>query len=412
MTEKQKFLELYSVGAKPHIERISLSVGVGEKLGIVAQSRPEREILTGILSGRVRTDCGEILLFGESIRSAEDIATLSVWADDTDRIIEDISIAENIFLGAFGDFERAFTLDTSHLACRAHAMLERVGLYHVDPHIMAGELSIGERRLCELARLMRKEVPIIVLNCFLDIANEQYRARISRVLDSFRLRGGAVVMLTGDPTVATAYCDRVIYMRDGVSTDVAKVVQTGEDFFGEGYGATTDILLRAVNMCCDGISNVSFKLFAGETLGVVGRRYSGVENIGRAIYGDISLERGRVSVHGHSIKSIKGAIKRGIVYVGASFGFEECVERLSGAGEIYIVDFVCDRFVPSQKSEIFGLVRKICARGGGVIYLSDSLEDTMSVSDRILVVSDGRITSEAVHECGFDAAALTTAVVK
>ena len=93
MSEKRKILELYSVGASPHIERLSLSVGAGEILGIVAKSRLEREILTGILSGRVRADCGEILLLGENVRSAADIAALSVWADDTDRIIDDISLS-------------------------------------------------------------------------------------------------------------------------------------------------------------------------------------------------------------------------------------------------------------------------------------------------------------------------------
>ncbi len=48
----------------------------------------------------------------------------------------------------------------------------------------------------------------------------------------------------------------------------------------------------------------------------------------------------------------------------------------------------------NAKSEIFALIARLATRGYGVLFTSSELKEVMSMSDRILVMSKGRITGE------------------
>ena len=46
------------------------------------------------------------------------------------------------------------------------------------------------------------------------------------------------------------------------------------------------------------------------------------------------------------------------------------------------------------KAEVFRTMRQLAAEGLGIIFVTSDLEEVMSLSDRIIVMSDGRITGE------------------
>jgi erythritol transport system ATP-binding protein len=63
------------------------------------------------------------------------------------------------------------------------------------------------------------------------------------------------------------------------------------------------------------------------------------------------------------------------------------------------------------KAELRTLVRRLAEGGVGIVYVSSDLEEVKGVADRVLVLSNGRVTgcfaaSEASHEALVAAAAL------
>lgn len=46
------------------------------------------------------------------------------------------------------------------------------------------------------------------------------------------------------------------------------------------------------------------------------------------------------------------------------------------------------------KYEVFALINKIAERGAAVIVISSEMNEVMGLSDRILVVSEGRVSGE------------------
>ncbi|GHA44242.1 sugar ABC transporter ATP-binding protein [Amylibacter ulvae] len=50
------------------------------------------------------------------------------------------------------------------------------------------------------------------------------------------------------------------------------------------------------------------------------------------------------------------------------------------------------------KAEVFRVMRKLAADGLGIIFVTSDLEEVLSLSDRILVMSNGRITGDFTHD--------------
>jgi erythritol transport system ATP-binding protein len=58
----------------------------------------------------------------------------------------------------------------------------------------------------------------------------------------------------------------------------------------------------------------------------------------------------------------------------------------------------------AAKSEIFAIMERLAAQGFGVLFISSELKEVMAMSDRILVMSKGKITGEFLREEATEAA--------
>ena len=50
------------------------------------------------------------------------------------------------------------------------------------------------------------------------------------------------------------------------------------------------------------------------------------------------------------------------------------------------------------KGDVFGIMNELAARGLGIIFVTSELKEIMAVSDRILVMSNGKITGKFRRE--------------
>ncbi|GAA4228795.1 erythritol transport system ATP-binding protein [Sagittula marina] len=59
------------------------------------------------------------------------------------------------------------------------------------------------------------------------------------------------------------------------------------------------------------------------------------------------------------------------------------------------------------KAEVFRVMRQLAADGLGIVFVTSDLEEVMSLSDRIIVMAEGRITGEFSHETATETALVT-----
>ncbi len=399
MSYKKEILRLLRISREHILEDVDLTLFSGETLGIVGETASGKTCMANIMSGNISCDDGDIFFCGERVSGAE-LGEGVFYADETSAVIDSLSIAENIFLGGMGRFERLMTINTDRLISESHNALNFVGMSHISPKQRMYELNFGEKKLVELARLIKRGAKAIILDNFFLSVDKTYREKISSVIEKYKLGGGAVVFITRDIDLAKEMCDRIVSMDGGkiVSLfekdefDLIKALDVDARKLRDESG---EIMLRAVNLCYDNcIKNINFKLFGGEVLGVLGLSGSGIHTLGRAVFGDIQLERGRVSIGGHNIKSIKGAIRRGMAYINNTFGFERTVDILKGKRDIFILDGVISGKSKHEKEKILALIENICARGGGVIFISEDIDEQISICNRIIVLRGGALVGE------------------
>lgn len=380
----------------------------GELLGITVREESLWREISDALRGR-REDW-DYFIRGVRV-SAEEYRERVVYCSDGDSVIDGISVAENIFLGDMSRFARFMFIDKRQMMRSARAVLERASMGHIYPDMLAKDLTSDQKRLLAVARLLCRGGDVgngrfMILGDILFSVSEQCRRNISaliRVAVGYHAGG---VMLTRDNDIAKFVCDRCEeIVGGGVSTeDIGRMISERKL---SDTPDTCEAVMRAVNLCFSGVlSNISFKLYRGEVLGLFGAEYSGVHRIGRILCGDILPERGRVYVHGHSIRGVRSALKYGVYYIGQGFERSYATEILLRRGDIYILDMSILRGSREGIQGVLERVESIRSRGGSVILISDDPYEHILLCDRIKVISDGREVYEVSGVRGCDAEAV------
>ncbi|MEU6413234.1 ABC transporter ATP-binding protein [Microbispora sp. NPDC046933] len=210
---------------------------------------------------------------------------------------------------------------------RVRALLEAVGV--PDPEVRVRQhphqLSGGLRQRALIASAIAAEPELIIADEPTTALDVTVQAQILRLLADRKAAGTALLMISHDLAVVAAVADRVLVMKDGlvVEEGPAREVLTAprHDY--------TRALLAAVPSASPGhrrsarspgaaprgpvlagtglsvaygsrraVDDVSFRLHAGETLGVVGESGSGKTTLARLALGLLAPDAGEVTLRG------------------------------------------------------------------------------------------------------------------
>jgi ribose transport system ATP-binding protein len=306
------------------LKDVSIDIGRGEVVGLIGENGAGKSTLMKILSGVYQPDAGRILIAGEETRiaSAADANRKGIgMVFQEQSLLGNLTVGENIYLGAEKQFTRAGLIDWPALYAAASRQLEKVKV-DVDPRMRTDELSFAARQMVELAKALTLEEhsaghlvvlldePTSVLErAEIDILFSRVRAlksRASFVFVSHRL--DEVLQLS----------DRVYVMKDGevvadlksADADVATLhrLMVGRTLQADYYLEPQQkpyqdrVVLRA-----DGLSsgkayrNISFQLHAGEILGIAGVIGSGREEVMRTLAGFAPATAGALEVAGQAV---------------------------------------------------------------------------------------------------------------
>ncbi|MDF1609699.1 ABC transporter ATP-binding protein [Hoeflea sp. YIM 152468] len=209
----------FGYGSKlPVIDDLSLSIGPGEKLGLVGRSGAGKSTFVNLLlrfydleSGRIEIDGQNIAdVSQESLRQAIGMVT-----QDTSLLHR--SIRENIVFGR-PDADDAEILEAAR---RAEALdfiqglSDQRGRSGLDAHVgdRGVKLSGGQRQRIAIARVMLKNAPILVLDEATSALDSEVEAAIQANLDE--LMRGKTVIAIAHRLSTIARMDRLVVMDNG-----------------------------------------------------------------------------------------------------------------------------------------------------------------------------------------------------
>jgi ATP-binding cassette, subfamily B, multidrug efflux pump len=206
------------------IKGLTMTVGAGEKIGLVGRSGAGKTTLVNILLRFHDLEDGKICIDGQDVASVtqESLrASLSVVTQDTSLLHR--SIRENIAYGRQGATEE----EVIAAARRAHAHEFILGLedwqgrrgYDAQVGERGVKLSGGQRQRIAIARVILKDAPILILDEATSALDSEVEAAIQESLSE--LMRGKTVIAIAHRLSTIARMDRLIVM------DRGRVVEEG-----------------------------------------------------------------------------------------------------------------------------------------------------------------------------------------
>lgn len=315
------------------LNNVDLELCAGEVLALLGENGAGKSTLIKILSGAYRQDKGEIHIEGvlqnyKTPREANDMGVAVIYQELN--YLNDLSVAENIFLNrpALGKFKK---VNWKKMNSDAKEILAQLDVDIPTTKLMR-ELSVAEKQLVEIAKALSQNMKILVMDEPTSSLSEQEAAKLMGLVDKLRKSGKGIIFISHRLDELFMIADRIMVMRDGERVDVVNAKDVArETLISMMVGRTVnltypkrdipkkEVVLEVSGLCTDYLKDISFKVRAGEILGVFGLMGSGRTEMAQCIFGASRMHSGSIRINSkqESIKKPVDAIKNGIAYVTA-----------------------------------------------------------------------------------------------
>ncbi|XOK59433.1 sugar ABC transporter ATP-binding protein [Paenibacillus elgii] len=458
------------------LDQVTFNLTGGEVHALMGENGAGKSTLMKILGGIHRRDGGTVILKGTpcEIASPSMAQSLGIAMIHQElNLIPHLTVMENIFLGREFTYGRSGMINWGKMRQESVRFLSQLGL-SIDPGIIAGELSVGQQQMIEIAKALSMNAEILVLDEPTAALTDREIEALFTVIESLKAKGVGMIYISHRMEEIFRICDRVTVMRDGHTVGTDRVADTNidklvkmmvgreiKDRFPKIDVAVGEPKLEINGLSLPGkLQDISFAVRSGEIVGIAGLMGAGRTELAKALFGVTPARQGEIRVDGRpvAIRKPVDAIRAGIALVTedrkdeglllnlsvkdnislpnlkdvSSFGFvsssketgisdrlisqlliktpngEQKVSSLSGGNQqkvvigkwletnpqVFILDEPTRGVDIGAKKEIYDLMNQLVSRGVAILMISSELPEVLGMSDRILVMHEGRIAGE------------------
>jgi rhamnose transport system ATP-binding protein len=311
----------------------SLGLRAGEVHALVGENGAGKSTLIKIITGAVEPDGGEIKLDGRPIehnspRVSKQLGVVAIYQQPA--LFPELTVAENVALGV----ERAGLFGRVNWPARrrrAADLLARVGA-KIDPEAHAGDLTMPQQQLVEIARALGAEAKVLILDEPTASLSEEDTQNLFRVIRQLRGHGVGMIYISHRLEELPVIADRVTVLRDGHTIDTREMADVSRQqliqlmvgrelsaVFPKKEVEAGEVVLELRGLGCSeaGIKGVNLAVRAGEIVGLAGLVGAGRTELARIIFGLTPADEGEILLRGQkaNIESPAQAIASGIAYV-------------------------------------------------------------------------------------------------
>ncbi|MET2827962.1 sugar ABC transporter ATP-binding protein [Mesorhizobium shangrilense] len=292
------------------LQDMSLSVERGTIHAVVGENGAGKSTLMKVLAGVVRPDSGAIELDGHAVtidnpNAARQHGIGMVYQELS--LFPERSVLANLFVNR--EPVRNGLISKREMEARSRYLLRQLGL-HVDVHAPVSRLSIGERQLVELARVLLEHPRLLILDEPNSALNQRETERLFTVLKGLRANGITMLYVSHRLEEVFAISDRVTITRNGrdvLTKDRSELTipQVIEGMIGQQREAlfppplpstvgATRPQMTVKGLAGGRLADVSFTARSGEIVGLAGLEGSGVADLLDMLFGMRKARGGEV----------------------------------------------------------------------------------------------------------------------
>ena len=458
------------------LTNVDIEIKHGEIHALMGENGAGKSTLVKVLTGIHPRDNGVVKLEGKEVtftnpKEAEEKGIIVIHQELN--IIPHLTVAENMYLGKELTYGKTGILNTKAMKKQTVQSLKRLGVTNIHPDETAGNLSVGQQQMVEIARSIATDAKLIVMDEPTAALTDREIKSLFKVIDSLKAQGVSIIYISHRMEEIFHICDRITILRDGqyigteniAETSFEEIVkmmvgrQLGEQF-PERDHPVGDVIFEVSNLERAGyFKDISFNIKKGEILGVAGLMGAGRSEVMEVIFGFHKKDSGSIKLNGKDlmIKHPRDAVKAGIgfitedrkskglvidasirenialtnlkaissggiisnsmenkmvvelikrLHVRTTGGGQE-VKSLSGGNQqkvviakwlginptILILDEPTRGVDVGAKKEIYSIMNELTESGVAIIMISSELPEVLGVSDRIMVMHEGKITA-------------------
>ncbi|TDL40155.1 sugar ABC transporter ATP-binding protein [Kocuria rosea] len=314
------------------LKGVDFAVRPGSVVGLIGENGAGKSTLSSLITGVVTPDGGSMTLDGEPYAPAGPSDALDqgvVLIHQEIRLLPELSVAENIFLGRLP--VRGGRVDRDLMHREAADAMASLGV-DIDPRRPVRGLSMGQQQEIEIAKAISRRPRYVIFD---EPSASLGATETEHVLDRIRYlrdHGVGVVYISHRLDEVREVADEIVCLRDGarvaawqgggVPNEQLVNAMVGREFTFEHtttpapVGARTVLEVRGLGR--RGVfSGIDFSVAAGEILGMAGLVGAGRTEVVRVIAGVDRPDEGEVVVDGRRLActSPRSAIRAGVVMV-------------------------------------------------------------------------------------------------
>ncbi len=449
-------------GATRALAGVDFDVLPGEVHALVGENGAGKSTLVRILGGMHRPDAGEIAVDGRPchFNNPHDAIDAGIATIPQElRLVPALSVAENLTLGD-PPVRRALGVAVlDHAAMRQQARRALAQLdFAPDPDLRIDRLSFAERQLVAIAKSLRKQCRILILDEPTAALEAREIERLFLVLVRMKSQGTAIIYVSHRLDEVVSLADRCTVLRDG---KVAAAYERGSFAVGDLVRAMTGraeagISAEAVTPGATLLEDDPIRVRAHEVLGLAGLLGSGISGRLRRLFADpqaairdgigmVPGERRLGLVMGLSVRdnillpsldrlSRSGVIDRaagdrlvarlmealdirprlaGLPVSALSGGNQQKVilaKWLARQVSVLLLDEPTQGVDIGAKVQIHALIREFSRNGGGALVASSDLAEITRLCDSVLAVRQGKVVERIDRDGGYDERRLHAAI--
>ncbi len=313
---------------------VSMAVGKGEIHCLVGENGSGKSTLIKIIGGVVEADRGEIVIEGKAHRHLQAIDAIRegvqiIYQDLA--LYPNLTVAENISLNQMIE-RRTRLVNWRGMRALAAKSLEEIG-ESIDLDERVQNLSIAKKQIVAITRAMTHGARLIIMDEPTSAITKDEVEHLFSVILGLKQKGIATLFISHKLSEVFEIAENVTILRDGkkvgdftagdLDDEKLTFLMTGQRIsyspfaFDEKKRSALPVLeVRRLTKARQ-FSDISFKVWAGEILGITGLIGSGRTEMALALFGLNRPDSGEILMDGKPVKvgSPEAAKRLGIGYL-------------------------------------------------------------------------------------------------
>lgn len=451
---------------------INFGIRENEIHGIVGENGAGKSTLLKIIAGDIWDYSGDLIIKGEKVRFRNPHDAISAGVSVVYQelnLCPNLNVVQNLFLGR--ELKKNIKVDWLQMTKVTQKYLGDLNL-NINLRLPLRYFSTAQQQLIEIAKATALESKIVIMDEPTSALNQLEVECLFTLLRNLKSRNVTIVFVSHRINEVLQITDRLTVLRNGKYIDTIETRNATKSQIVQlmtGHGLSTadraksdnqrkTEIFRVSNLSRAGAyQNINLAAHEGEIVGISGLEGSGRFELGRAIFGLLPCESGKIFLFGRevTIKKPSDAIQHGIGFISRDRKGEgifrifdliknitmilslkertvnntrnamvasrfvknlrivcssvrQNISSLSGGNQqksivarwlaknprLIIMEEPTHGIDVGAKAEMFEIIRELARGGTSVVIISSELNELISECDRILVMRNGEICGE------------------